>query len=149
MKYLKPLFAALILLSISACKKDTDVNTGNGMTGNYVISALVNGQNWGADDGFAQYKPPFGLEIRGSYGTASNIIINISPYNGISTYSLNGITKITYYEGGKEYTSTTGQISITAEDNNYIDGIFNCEVISNSGGPSLNFTNGEFHVPKY
>jgi hypothetical protein len=149
MRYLKIVLASLILFGFNSCNKDTGLNPGNGMGGSYVITALINGQAWGADDGFAKYVPPFGLEIRGSYGTSSNIIINISPYNGMDSYPLNGITKVTYYEGGKEYTSTTGQITVTAEDNNYIDGIFSCEVISNSGGPSLNFTSGEFHVPKF
>ena len=124
MKYLQILLIAITAFMLNGCNKDTGLNPGGGMGGSYVITANINGQSWGADDGFAKYIAPFGLEIRGSYGNSSNIIINVSPYNGLQTYLVNGITKITYFEGGVEYTSTTGQIVITSEDDYYIDGIF-------------------------
>jgi hypothetical protein len=146
--YLALLFIAVSSIMLGSCNKDTSTpNPGGGAGGSYVITADINGQAWGADDGFAKYIAPFGLEIRGSFGNSSNIILNISPYNGMQTYLLNGINKITYREGGKEYTSTTGQIIITGDDGYYINGVFNAELISNSGGPALNFTNGEFYIP--
>jgi hypothetical protein len=149
MKYLKLLLIVFVASMLDACNRDTGLNPGGGMGGSYVITANINGQSWGADDGYGRYIAPFGFEVRGTSGTSSNIFINISPYNGLQTYYVNGITKITYTEGGVEYNSTTGQITVTQEDDYYIDGIFNAELISNSGGPTLNFTNGQFHVPKY
>lgn len=143
------LVLAAVSLFFHSCNKDTGgVGPGvNGALGN-VFVANINGLAWAAEDGYAKLNPNFGLELNGVHGTISSITIYISPYNGLQTYQLNGITKITYTENGISYTSTTGQVTVTADNDQYVEGIFNCEMISNTGSQSLTFTNGQFQVPK-
>lgn len=143
------LILATAITLFNSCNKDENGVGGgvNGSTSN-VFVADINGISWAAEDGYARVTPTFGLELNGVHGTISSINMVISPYNGPQTYQVNGITKITYTENGVSYSSTTGQITISADNDQYIEGFFSCEMISNTGSQSLSFTNGQFQAPK-
>ena len=146
------LFALLFIpVLFYSCNRDLNgVGPGvNGANGN-VIVANINGVAWGATDGYVQTIPPGGIAMTGvrSGNNSNSIEIVISPYTGLGTYQVNGLTKISYSEGGVNYSSTTGQITVNADNDQVIEGFFNCEMISNTGSQSLSFTNGQFQVPK-
>lgn len=144
-----PLGVWAFCLLLTSCHKDINgVGPGvNGANGNVMV-AYINGQVWGAESGYVRYIQPHGLELFGTHGSSNMAVMTISPYNGLQTYPLNGITRITYSENGDDYTSTTGEITVTADNDQYIEGTFHCEMVSNSAGISLSFTNGQFQIPK-
>lgn len=135
-------------LFASSCNKDDNRASAPIQTGPGAASAYVNGQYLSLPNGSAQLIPTANMQITcsGAYG---NLNITISPFNGISTYMLDGFTKITYTESGVQYSSIRGQIQVTNNTSNYIEGNFNGELISTTGSTSLTFTDGQFSVPKY
>ncbi|MCD6063042.1 MAG: hypothetical protein K0R82_953 [Flavipsychrobacter sp.] len=147
---LRLLLALLIPVTFFySCNTDTNgVGPGSGGSGNNVIVANINGDAWGAEDGYYQTSTNFALEIIGARSTGGRITLVVSPYNGTQTYQLNGITKIMFSENGIDYTSTTGQITVNSDDGQFIEGSFSCEMISNSGSQSLTFTGGQFLAPR-
>ncbi|WP_276131864.1 DUF6252 family protein [Polluticoccus soli] len=147
---LRLLLALLVpIVFFYSCNSDTNgVGPGvNGANGNVVV-ATINGDTWGAESGYYQTSTNFTLEIIGARSSGGRITLVVSPYNGQQTYQLNGITKIMFSENGVEYTSTTGQITVSSDDGQYIEGYFNCEMISNTGSQSLTFSNGQFLAPR-
>ena len=147
---LQLLLALLIsVVLFNSCNKDVN-GVGNGVNGavGNVVTADINGQVWGAETGYVRSGTNFTLELHGVHGSDSRIMLVISPYNGLQTYQLNGITRISFTESGTDYTSTTGQITVSADNDQYIEGFFTCEMISNTSSQSLTFTNGQFLVPK-
>jgi hypothetical protein len=149
MSYLRYRFSAIVAVLVSgllfaSCSDRNNLNLGGG-GGGAVISANINGENWGTSSGYARVVPPFGLEIYGAE-SRSNISIYISPYNGPGNYQLNGNTAIIYTEGALEYTSSIGSVTITTDDGTYVEGTFNCQAFNSS--TLLEFTNGSFGVQK-
>lgn len=140
------LLAALIcILPLASCSDRNGLNIGGGNGGGTAVSADINGQGWGVSTGYARVVPPFGLEIYGADNQTS-ISLYISPYNGPGNYPLNGTTAIIYTEGGLEYTSTIGSITINTDDGTYVDGMFSCQAFNSS--TMLEFANGSFGVQK-
>jgi hypothetical protein len=147
----KALFAVLIssLLFFSCHKDPVSTNSMNGPTAG-VITAVINGYSWGAMNGYSQKDASGALILYGENNSTNNITIKIYPYIGPGkTYSVDGLTKVIYTENNKEYSTIKGQITVTADNTNYIQGTFDCELISIQGGESLVFTNGQFNIPKY
>lgn len=148
---LKLLFAFLLplLLFVSCDKGNNTLNSTNGPTSG-VITAVINGYSWGAVNGYSEKDASGALILYGENNSGNNITLKVYPYNGPGkTYTADGLTKITYYENNKEYTSLKGQISVTSETDKAIQGNFTCELISSQGGESLVFNNGQFNIPKY
>lgn len=146
-RYLPVFLFMLIGSLLASCNKDSSRLTPTQPTGNAVISAYINGEYWELTQGYAQLVPTANMQINGS-GTYGDMIIAISPFNGIQTYNIDGFTKIMYTEGGVQYNSIRGQIQVTANHPDYIEGNFNCELVATTGSTSLVFTNGQFSVSK-
>ena len=141
-------FMMIAFLPILGCQKDVDgFNPQTGGSG--VITASINGSPWAAPDGYVEDQPPFGLRLRGVNGSNSEINLIISPYDGLGQYALNGITSVEYREGGDIYQSISGQITITSNTQESVEGHFQCEMVSSSAGLSLSVTQGQFLIPRY
>jgi hypothetical protein len=148
---LYPLLLLLLVpvLFFTSCGDDRGINFNGGSGSSSTdISVNIDGQAWGANDAYVQNVSPFGLEIYGTY-SQSNISLYITPYNGPGNYQLNGNTNIIYNEGGVTYTSINGSIDIYSDTDEFIEGTFQCQSVSNAGSTTLNLTNGYFKIRRY
>ncbi len=146
------LYALLLLLLLpvlfTSCGDDNTSINFNGGSSSAAITVDINGQVWGANDAYVQNVSPFGLEVYGTY-SQSDISLYITPYNGPGSYPLNGNTNITYTEGGVTYTSINGSIDIYSDTDEFIEGAFQGQCVSNTGSTTLDLTNGYFKIRRY
>ncbi|RYE21879.1 MAG: hypothetical protein EOP51_14515 [Sphingobacteriales bacterium] len=143
------LLAIIPILLFASCSKDQGIvfNGGNGQSG-VDIEVDIDGQTWGSNNAYVQNVSPFGLEIYGAY-SQSNLSLYITPYNGPGNYPLNGNTNIEFTEGGVSYSSINGSIDIYSDTDEFVEGAFQCQAISNAGSTTLNFSNGYFKIRRY
>lgn len=148
MSYKNLYILIIAVLFLSSCSKDAPTrNTNNTPTGGDIV-VNINGYAWAAPVGYISKGSTAVLTLSGQADQSNYISITVSPYNGINTYPFNGITKITYFENNTEYQTISGQVVISSEDDYHIAGTFNGELLSNAGGASLLFTNGQFYIDK-
>lgn len=148
MKLYTLLLLLLLPVLFTSCRDDNNSINFNGGSSSASITASINGQLWGANDAYVQNVSPFGLEIYGAY-SQSDISLYITPYNGPGSYPLNGNTNIVYNEGGVTYTSINGSIDIYSDTDEFIEGAFQCQCVSNTGSTTLDITNGTFKIRRY
>lgn|GEM_PF-1147661 len=151
MRYRSLLLLCLgFVILFSACSKDPNrVNNNYNGTGAGVLSAYINGYSWYASTGYAQLDNTQKLTLFAKYSQDNDISLYVYPYSGPGTYQLNGLNTITYYENGVTYSPINGEINITYDNTNSIQGTFSSRLISTSGSETLDFTNGQFNIPKY
>lgn len=140
---------SIVLLSVllfSSCSKDASRPGGSLGPVDGVITADINGLAWAAPDGYAS-RTTNAIVVFGQRDETNTIRINVSPYTGERNYTVDGLTNIVYTENGVEYTSISGQITITLEDEYGVEGVFSGEVVG-PGARSLQITNGQFSVAK-
>lgn len=149
MTYMRIIALALAVVTFASCSKD-QLNSKNSTTtpANGDITVNINGYTWAAPLGYVSKTATATLTISGQANQDNYISIVINPYNGLNSYPFNGLTKITYYENNTQYQTITGQVTIAADDDYHIAGTFSGELVSNSGGTSLQFTNGAFDIDK-
>ncbi len=140
------LFALSLLFG--ACDTDRE-GRGPFQSGTGLISAQINGQFWSAPDGYMENVPPFGIRIRGVQGSQSEMLISISPYQGPNTYMLDGITTIEYRSGADHFRAINGQVTINSHGDEWIEGEFHGEFVSQTSSIYLSLTDGRFRVPLY
>lgn len=146
MRYALLLCAVLPVLFFASCSKDAPNATANLGPTSGVIVADINGLAWAAPDGYVS-RSANSVQLFGQRDQTNYIRITVSPYTGVRNYPLDGLSNIVYYESGVEYTSISGQITITAEDDYHMEGSFSAEVVG-TGARSLQFTNGQFNIAK-
>lgn len=149
---MKSLFAGIFVLGLSVlfggCQSDWEVNGPNAPSSG-LISAQINGQFWSASDGYMETVPPFGIRIRGVQGQQSEMLISISPYHGPRTYMLDGITTIEYSSGTDLFQAINGQVTIHSHGEDWLEGEFHGEFVSQTTSLLLNVTEGQFQIPLY
>lgn len=138
------------LLFFSSCSKDvpspygSSASSGQAPTGD--IIADINGSIWAAPDGYFR-RSASSITIYGQREKGNTINLTINPYTGPKTYEINGITKIIYYEDNVQYTCVNGQITVSGENDYFIEGTFSGEVIE-GGALRMQILGGQFYIEK-
>jgi len=119
-------FAFLLLFLVMSCKQD-DVTPGF-MPGG-TMSATINGLSWAATS-VTLNRPnsttvQFSGERNSSTPQASGIGISLTGYSGAAIYNVDTSRKAYYVEAGSLYTSTTGQIEVSRDDDSFFKATFN------------------------
>ena len=129
------------LFGIFGCSKKSS------SAGAVVVTAHVNGANWGASDYSVSFKKTPDLDIvihAASSGTALNL--ELAPYTGRGTYPLVGSNNAYYFASNVYNHADSGQVVITdsySDGNNHtiIKGNFSFYADNN-----INVTDGTFEV---
>lgn len=146
MKLYITLLAFILSLSFFSCSKDVNRYNVNG-NGYGIMDANINGTYWSADNGYAQNPSPYTLTLYASRGQQSYITINISGYTGPGDYILGGYNTAIFYDGyGSEYDATSGTITITTDNNGFVQGYFYFSGLGYNSSGSVNVTNGTFNL---
>jgi hypothetical protein len=140
------IWVLLVPVLFFSCSKDNPNNRVDPNPTEGDIMMTVNGYAWAAPIGYFT-RTGSAITVYGQQNQTSTINISISPFNGMQVYPLNGFTKIVFFDNGVEYSSITGQITVTSDDEYHIQGSFNGEVISNNA-QSYQITNGSFNIAK-
>jgi hypothetical protein len=155
MNHLKLLFIPFLLaLSfLSSCEKSNFYNnTGGGgrvpeKTGDVITAIRNKTETWSLSSGYAQYKKNGDLVIYFMGEGLNKLTIELTSYNGVQTYQLNGSSRAVLIQDGVEFRDTYGWVKILAHTDNYLTGKFEFAMQSTFNNINLNFSEGEFSVP--
>ncbi len=156
-KVLFVLTSVFVLASLSACRKtkgpksvpavqpDTSINA------LITISARINGEEWSTDSAYSYRVKNSDNDtatstlmvsaVRIKDGIGSNIVFNITNYNGKGTYMINPpINTAVYYVNNQRNFALSGQFIVTADTAGLLSGTFNFNA------DTIIVTNGNFKV---
>lgn len=146
MKLIRILALCLALpLLFTACTRDRDIYPTNTYTSYGIIDANVNGYGWAASEGYATQQN-FSLQLYGAAPDGSSLTITIYPYNGLGSYGVSSPAEIVFYDAnGYEYYATTGNVNITSDYIDQVQGNFSFSGVSNGGGGYIDMS-GSFNL---
>lgn len=144
MKHTLYLLFALFTLALSSCDKDDNGGGGGTYT---VMSAEIDGVKWEAPQGYVQNDAATGIALYAIKDDNNSITLRINPYNGVQNYPIGSLTIAMYTKDGVQYPATNGTITIVVDNELGIQGRFNFDATSGSGG-TLQVRNGEFSLPR-
>lgn len=146
------MFGCLIIFTIASCKKSEKVAKQIDGT----MTAKVDGKEWTATLAVQATKSGTVLAIGGT-GSEGQININITNYAGVRGYALGG--PITNMNNGMWTTTAippvaynnllgqgTGEINITKEEGDYVEGNFSYSAKNQTSGVSVSLTEGKFRA---
>lgn len=115
-------------------------NGGGSTAGN--MAAKINGSQWNSSNGVSTSQG--GAIVIGGSNSSGNAVVSLMIFNytGPGTYAVNTATTITYLAGSTPTMMTSGQIVVSTDQNNNVQGTFS------GAGNGTTIENGTFNVNK-
>ncbi|MCO5286327.1 MAG: DUF6252 family protein [Chitinophagaceae bacterium] len=145
-------FGIVSLLLLSAAFFSCSKSGGSSGAGKDTLTATVEGKAFNSSLATSALKDGSTIAIAGT-GSDGQINIGITGYTGPATYSVSDKAIMTYATTTMPIEAWSanmvigeGSVTITKDDDNYVEGTFSFKAFSSGGASSKTVTNGKFNV---
>ncbi|MBW7838879.1 MAG: hypothetical protein H3C36_04395 [Chitinophagaceae bacterium] len=145
-------FGIFSLLLLSATIFSCSKSGGSGGAGKDTLTATVDGKSFNSSLTTSAVKDGSAISIAGT-GSDGQINIGITSYTGPGTYSVSDKAIMTFATTSLPIEAWSanpvvgeGSVTITKDDDNYVEGTFNFKAYSSGGASSKTVSGGKFNV---